>query len=189
MVKDTTRPQDCPSFDNCDAPMCPLGASVGWLEAAAWFPGEAICNCKGTKPRWVEVQRRIEKVTGGDRKRGFFTVRMLEALTAVTPAIQGIDVDTKDEAADVEAWCAKRKRQQFTPETIERMRAHRLRTIVHATDKLSHCAPTPVEKTSFGCGLEETTPSIGISGQDGGVPAKSQPAGEKNTSSGEGGEL
>lgn len=118
------KPQDCPSFDSCDATMCPLGDSVGWLDKAAWFPGEEICNCQGPKPRWVEIQHRIDKATNRDPKRGFFTLRMLEVLNSVHPSIRGIDVDTKDEAADVEKWCRSRRRAVLTPEDIERRRLH-----------------------------------------------------------------
>lgn len=163
------RPQDCGSFDRCDATLCPLGAAVGWLEHAVWFPGEAICIRQGKKPRWVSVQRRIDRVTGGDPSRGYFTVRMLDTLTAVHRSIRGLDVDVKDEATAEDAWCAKRKRLELTPEQAARRREKGERL---AATRLASLGTVRSEKTVATPGAEEVAGQTGIPGHVEGVSLK-----------------
>lgn len=163
------RPQDCGSFERCDATLCPLGGAVGWLDTAAWFPGEAICARQGPKPRWVAVQRRIEKAVGRDASRGYFTVPMLEALTKVTTAIRGLDVDTPDEKAAEAAWCAKRKRRVWRPGEREAMR-ERARARFDAS-KLRSKSRAMSEKRSAYVGGEEVGGLAGSPGHVGGGDA------------------
>ena len=81
----------CPHFDSCEAPLCPKQPST--VESGIWYPGEPVCSLRGV-PHWVKVQRRLARVVGeGDGDRGFFSVRMLEALRRITPATRGADPD------------------------------------------------------------------------------------------------
>lgn len=52
--------QDCPSFEGCDAPLCPLDSS---LTSRVWYVDEPICNAnaQGGKRRWIRKQRLIAR--------------------------------------------------------------------------------------------------------------------------------
>lgn len=51
--------EDCPSFDKCDAPLCPLDTR---LKDRIWYADESVCNSrKFGKHRWIQKQRSIAK--------------------------------------------------------------------------------------------------------------------------------
>ena len=81
--------EQCPSFNICDAPLCPLYERK---EASVWYPDEAICNKIG-KPAWVKKQKRIQN-RAKDRE-SHYTIAMLESITAVTPSTRGLDAEGK----------------------------------------------------------------------------------------------
>ena len=49
--------QNCPRFEICDAPLCPLDPD---LALRIWYAGEETCKCqKYNKHRWIRKQRSI----------------------------------------------------------------------------------------------------------------------------------
>ena len=81
--------EECRWFDSCKAPLCPMQENT--LKDEVWYPDEKVC-CLGkfkTLP-WIKKQKKIAKLrlTADD---GFFTVKMLEAIYAVTRALKGAD--------------------------------------------------------------------------------------------------
>ena len=51
--------QDCPSFESCNAPLCPLDPQ---LKDCIWFADEDICSGRaGSGKRWIKKQRSITK--------------------------------------------------------------------------------------------------------------------------------
>ncbi len=81
--------EDCPSYENCDAPLCPL---YEFKELSVWYPDEDICNKIG-RPIWVKKQRRIQK-RATDRD-SHYTIEMLEAIYGVSKATRGLDAEGK----------------------------------------------------------------------------------------------
>jgi len=57
---ETIKMQACPSFNTCDAPLCPLDPE---LDKRVWFTDEDICKSKrhGSGVRWIKKQRSIVK--------------------------------------------------------------------------------------------------------------------------------
>ena len=79
---------DCPSFDTCEAPLCPLDAN---RDERVWFSHEPICKGRaGSGVQFVITQR---KMVAKKKKPGFFTVPMLDRRIRVTDAMVGIDPD------------------------------------------------------------------------------------------------
>ena len=85
-----SRPEDCPAFEKCEAPLCPLDLGVG---RARWFPDEPICRAeKYQELAWINKQRDIRRKLGRKPDIGFFTIRKLRAVT-VNRNLLGIDPD------------------------------------------------------------------------------------------------
>lgn len=81
--------EDCPSYDGCIAPLCPLDGS---LPDAIWFSNEPICKARGyQRLHWIKAQKKIARI-GAD---GYFTHRMLENTRRVGKGIGGIDPDSR----------------------------------------------------------------------------------------------
>jgi hypothetical protein len=99
---------DCPHFDNCGAPLCPLQENA--LEVGIWYPDEEICRAKRFQTLgWVRKQKGIVKAKAlADR---YFTVEMLQAIRRVHRGIEGINPDQPlKEAEDAERkWVEQRK--------------------------------------------------------------------------------
>jgi len=54
------RPEDCPRFKHCDAPLCPLDPQI---HRRLWIAGEPVCRRKDIEaPLWLEMQRRYQKI-------------------------------------------------------------------------------------------------------------------------------
>ena len=89
------KPEECPSYVGCSAPLCPLDKAS---KSIIWYPGEPICNAKGLRNLdWVRMQRWLVR----KGKWGFFNIEMLSALRRVT---NGIDPDSRE---TVEGWLRK----------------------------------------------------------------------------------
>jgi len=61
-------PKQCPSYEGCSAPICPLDPQS--LELGIWLPDEPICRSKkyGTA-KWIKRQRKIAEKA---KNRDFF---------------------------------------------------------------------------------------------------------------------
>ena len=79
---------DCPHFDECEAPLCPLDVN---LEQHIWFPKDPVCRRRSV-PDWVGKQKRIRRLKKVDPDC-YFTVRMLNALIEVPKDVAGISTD------------------------------------------------------------------------------------------------
>jgi len=100
-------PRDCPRFDECDAPLCPMDEDRA---KRTWFPDEPICDRGGMgTTRFVKIQKRIAKaVVLTDT---FFTVPMLEAVGGVKAGIAGLDPDSNADRQHREReWIKKHSR-------------------------------------------------------------------------------
>lgn len=83
--------QDCPHWDDCESPLCPLDATS--LEFGIWFGDEAICRAKHYQSLdWVKAQKRIAKLRLG-ADDGFFNVAMLAAVKQPRPGLKGLNPD------------------------------------------------------------------------------------------------
>lgn len=84
----------CSLFEPCkspEAPLCPLDPDT--IKNGIWYPDEPIC--KGEKFQqigWIKKQKQIAALKL-KADRGFFTVRMLNAVHMVTISIKGADPD------------------------------------------------------------------------------------------------
>jgi len=84
--------EDCPKFDKCGAPLCPLDPES--LKDGIWYPDEEICKRKNT-PAWVRAQRKIAKKTQDTDK--YFNYAMLSRNCQIRKGISGIDPDKAEE--------------------------------------------------------------------------------------------
>ncbi len=56
-VKEIMKPEDCPKWDTCSAPICPLGDNQKYI----WYPDEEICT--KYKNQFIVTQKKIAKKT------------------------------------------------------------------------------------------------------------------------------
>lgn len=78
---------DCPAYDGCKAPICPLDSSFA---KAVWYVDEPFCVArKFRRAKWRIVQRKIAKVHLRRPVIGFFTVSALENIRRVAGGICG----------------------------------------------------------------------------------------------------
>ena len=105
MMTNITPIEDCPSFPGCSAPLCPLADN---LEYCVFYPDEPICTSTKFREPWVKIQRRIARRTKCNADVGYFTVKMLESITAVTAAIKGINPEFD---ASERAWVGRRAKR------------------------------------------------------------------------------
>lgn len=76
-------PSQCPSYNGCFAPICPLDAS---FKLARWYPDEPICQAMAyRRDEWLRAQVKISR--NAKDMRMFYTVRMIEAERQVAPDI------------------------------------------------------------------------------------------------------
>jgi len=79
---------DCPHFDTCSSPLCPLAPN---LKDLICYPDEEICRARKFQSLpWIKKQKRIAKL-GLTVDDGFFTVTMLNAIQVVTKNLKGAD--------------------------------------------------------------------------------------------------
>jgi hypothetical protein len=84
--------ENCPHFDICNAPLCPLDPQS--LKHGAWFPDEDLCRRKYFgRHLWIRRQKKIVRATGRDFERGCFTADMLAHPCEIRKGIKGLDPD------------------------------------------------------------------------------------------------
>jgi len=67
---------ECPYFDSCNAPICPLDEHKG---NAIWYSDEAICkNRDFSDLEFIKTQIKIAKVNKTHSVKGYFTFKMLD---------------------------------------------------------------------------------------------------------------
>ena len=87
---------DCPKFDDCSAPLCPLQQNT--MDGGIWYPDEEICRRRDFQNLpWISKQKAIVKAKAPSDR--YFTVQMLEAIKQVRKGIEGIDPDQPLEEA------------------------------------------------------------------------------------------
>jgi len=127
---------NCPKFDNCNVPLCPLDESS--IRNGIWYPGqEDICHRRGA-PGWVKRQRAIVKTKAPSDK--FFTVAMLQAITRIQKGIAGIDPNQpiteakKEEQKWILAFQKRAKLQTYKPKGQRNSIAKKRNNLVFATN-------------------------------------------------------
>jgi len=113
---------ECPYFDSCDAPICPLDENK---ENAIWYSDEAICkNLEYSGLEFIITQKKIEKVNKTHSVNGYFTLKMLNQKIIVRSGIHGINEDTPIESSSIleENWL--RKHKPISKEGIEKRRVN-----------------------------------------------------------------
>lgn len=112
-------PRDCPRFDSCDAPLCPMDEDRA---RRTWFADEPICAQVGMRStRFVKIQQKIARA--GTPPTSFFTVPMLESVGGVKAGIAGLDANsTANRHLRELEWIKKHRRgpgRVWTPEQRE----------------------------------------------------------------------
>lgn len=80
---------DCPHFEICEAPLCPLQERS--KKYGLWYGDEEICKVRKFQTLfWVKKQKQIAKL-GLTADDGFFTVEMLNSLRKITKGLKGAD--------------------------------------------------------------------------------------------------
>jgi len=94
---------DCPQFETCSAPLCPLDPSS--LANGVFYGDEEICRARKFQSLpWIKKQKKIAKL-GLSVDDGFFTVKMLTAIRTITKNLKGADPDDFDSE---EKWLKQR---------------------------------------------------------------------------------
>ena len=99
---------DCPNFDDCSAPLCPLQQNT--VDGGIWYPDEEICKRRNFQNLdWIRKQKAIIKAKAPCDK--YFTVAMLRAIRQVRRGIEGINPDQPLKQAEEaeEKWIAEKK--------------------------------------------------------------------------------
>ena len=99
---------DCPKFDDCSAPLCPLQQNT--VDGGIWYPDEEICKRRNFQNLdWIRKQKAIIKAKAPNDR--YFTVEMLKAIKQVRKGIEGIDPDQPlEQGQEAERkWIAEKK--------------------------------------------------------------------------------
>ena len=96
---------NCPSFENCEAILCPLDVKP----CTEWYPGEPICIRRDFRSiSWIRTQRRINKVACSSDY--FFNIPMLQIIERVHRGLVGANPERVTGAA--KRWIMARQRAQ-----------------------------------------------------------------------------
>jgi len=115
-------PEQCPFFNSCNAPICPLDENKG---KAIWYSDEATCKNPGYSDlEFLITQKKIAKVNKKHSVKGYFTFKMLNQKIIVRSGIQVINEDTPIESSFIleENWL--RKHRPISKEGIEKRRVN-----------------------------------------------------------------
>ena len=119
-------PEECPRFEKCDAPLCPLDSDS--LKNGIWYPDEEICKYQEVNQLdWIKRQRKLsEKAQFGF----YFTYEMLNHKFIIRNGIKGLDPNRTEsqEQVDLKKWFSlhpETKEQKITPEHLERLKRGR----------------------------------------------------------------
>lgn len=91
---------DCPLFDKCNAPLCPLDENS--IINGIWYPDEEVCKKKAIE-LWVKNQRKVKKRSRDTEK--YFTASMLNRNIRVRNGITGLGTDSNLD--DEKKWIEK----------------------------------------------------------------------------------
>jgi hypothetical protein len=113
---------ECPYFDSCNAPICPLNENKG---KAIWYSDETICkNTEYSGLEFIITQKKIAKVNKTHSVKGYFTFKMLNQKIIVRSGIQGINEDTPIESSFILEGNWLRKHKPISKEGIEKRRVN-----------------------------------------------------------------
>lgn len=94
--------EECPSFEKCEAPLCPLDDNVN---DGIWYPDESICKAWGMSMKypWIRMQKKIARTTRDQSK--YYLLRMLKQNCIVGRGMVGLDPDKeRSEEWQLERW-------------------------------------------------------------------------------------
>jgi len=84
--------EQCPFFDSCNAPICPLDENKGKV---IWFSDEAICkNTEYSGLEFIITQKKISKLNKKHSVYGFFTFKMLNRSLIVKKGLEGLNEES-----------------------------------------------------------------------------------------------
>ncbi len=128
-------PEDCPLFDNCECPLCPLEVDSNQV----WYSEDEICK----SPDFHIICNSMKKLR---RKaaQGYFTLQMLNRGFIVRKGTEGIDPDLPDSIKDPwkeyqereKTWL--KKHPEISEERKEKMRELGLKSIQSIQKPFSH---------------------------------------------------
>ena len=79
---------ECPYFDSCDAPICPLDENK---EKTLWYSDEAKCkNRDFSDHEFIKTQKKVSKLNKKYAVYGFFTLKMLDRSLIVKRGLEGL---------------------------------------------------------------------------------------------------
>ena len=100
---------ECPYFDSCNAPICPLDENKG---KAIWYSDEAICkNRDFSDLEYIKTQKKISKLNKKYAVNGFFTLKMLDRPLFVRVGLEGLneESDSKRLRKQEQNWILRHK--------------------------------------------------------------------------------
>ncbi|PMP83843.1 MAG: hypothetical protein C0175_01085 [Caldisericum exile] len=100
---------NCPYFEKCDAPICPMDPSK---ERAVWYPDEEICrNREFGDLDLIISQKKIARLNRRHEVQGIFTYNMLNRPLIIRKGISGLseDQDLDETAKSEKTWIQKHR--------------------------------------------------------------------------------
>ena len=85
-------PEQCPFFNSCNVPICPLDENKG---KAIWYSHEVICkNRDFSDLDFIKTQKKISKLNKKYEIIGFFTFKMLNRSLIVKKGLEGLNEES-----------------------------------------------------------------------------------------------
>lgn len=83
---------NCPSFENCEAMLCPLDKDI---KLRVWYPDEPICGRKDYQNiEWLKKQKEIAKKVLV--KGNYFNLEIIQAIKKIDLLTEGINPNIID---------------------------------------------------------------------------------------------
>jgi len=118
--KKITKPEDCPSYESCSAPICPLNSPEKYI----WYPDEEVCRSTlQSNVDWIRTQKKIAKRAKDNTK--YFTFQMLNLNRTIMTGVAGLDPD-KEEAPQLKRWLDRHPVRKEMPLAQRKAAAERL---------------------------------------------------------------
>ncbi|WP_291492256.1 hypothetical protein [Desulfurella sp.] len=102
-------PENCPYFEKCNAPICPLDPNK---EISVWYPDEEICRNREFRDMdLIITQKKISRINRRHEVQGFFTFNMLNRPLIAKRGISGLneDLSIEDIAKSEKTWIKKHR--------------------------------------------------------------------------------
>ena len=123
--QEKVKPEDCPKWDSCSAPICPLEDKIKNLNYI-WYPDEEICPKH--KNQFIKTQKKIKKKARDLDK--YFNLEMLNRNFIVGAGIVGLN-PYEEEGPQLKRWLRKHPLKRQISEEERKVIRKRFEKAIH----------------------------------------------------------